>query len=148
MRFDNVAVGGFFEDLPVLAFVLAGVLSVSGTAVWTSGELAEAGQITSLERHATNLVSAAVSVLRGLGTAPDLETVACVNLSGLLDGLTEDLGCIIAVWCVHPFRELVLSCGDIGTSPASVGSDSSYMNVLCGGGVVGVLEVRALVWCD
>lgn len=148
MRFDDRAVGGFFEDLPVLAFVLAGVLSVSGTAAWTSSELVEAGQLDALERKASSLVSAIVSDLQDSEVMLTLEMIAAANLSSASDVLAEGISCYVTIWCVHPFRELLLSYGDVGDDPALVGSDSSFMNMLCDGGVVGVSEVRAIVWYE
>lgn len=148
MRFDDRAVGGFFEDLPVLAFVLAGVLSVSGTAAWTGNELAEAGQLDTLERSAASLVSVIVSDLRDSEVMLTLEMTAAANLSSASDVLAEGIGHYVTIWCVHPFRELLLSYGDVGDEPTLVGSDSSFVNMLCDEGVVGVSEVRAIVWYE
>jgi hypothetical protein len=146
MRSDTDAIGGFFEDLPVLAFVLAGVLSVSGTATWVGWSMEDAARERSLEDVASSLVSAVVLSLRVNSDVPTVEHIAGSNLSAPIERLGTDMGYVITVWCVHPYRELLLSAEHGWSGPSTSGFHREFMNVACPGGLVGVVEVRALVW--
>lgn len=147
VRSDTDAVGGFFEDLLVLAFILAGVLSVSGTAAWVSESIDETARSRNLEEVACSLVSGAVLVLRTPSELPSTEHVVNSDLSGLVDRFVGRLSCLVTLWCVHPYKELLLIMERGSGAPTAASSDRAYMNVLCAGGLIGVLEVRAFVWC-
>ncbi|GEM_PF-2173050 len=146
MRGNQDAVGGFFEDLPVLAFVLAGVMSVAGTACWTSGQLSETDDSDALGQSAARLVADVVVDLRGDGALPSVEAVRSANLSLRLAGLPEGLACLISVWCIHPDLESLLVVGEADSDLEVARSERALMNASCEGGVVGILEVRVLVW--
>ncbi len=146
MRSDQDAVGGFFEDLPVLAFVLAGVMSVAGTACWTNGQLSETDDSDALGLAAARLAADVVMELRGDGALPSIETVRSANLSLQLAGLTEGLACLVSVWCIHPALEPLLVVGVTDSDPEVASSGRVLMNASCVGGIVSVLEVRVLVW--
>jgi len=145
MKNDTDAVGGFFEDLPVLVFVLAGVMSVAGTACWT-GDLLSEDDSERLARDASRLVTTAVDALVGQGGLVSVEAVRSANLSGPLSSVIDAPRYIVSVWCVHPQLEPLLVVGESEGDPATACSESMYMNALCEDGVIGILEVRALVW--
>jgi len=146
MRGDQEAVGGFFEDLPVLAFVLAGVMSVAGTACWTSGQLSGTDDSDALGLSATRLAADVVMGLGGSGVLPSIEAVRSANLSVQLASLPEGLACLVSVWCIHPDVELLLVVGDDDSDPEVASSERVLVNASCDGGFVGILEVRVLVW--
>lgn len=148
MKGDEDGVGGFFEDIPVLAFVLAGVLSVAGTASWAAGELAMAETSEELERSASQLLTAVMARLRDLGQVPQIESVRAVDLSQPLLERDPRFSCMASVWCLHPVNEPLIVVGEPGEEPETVGSGRGLMNVLCEAGVVGVMEVRVFVWED
>ncbi len=146
MRGDVDAVGGFFEDLPVLAFVLAGVMSVAGTASWASGIMSESDRDEALERSASLLACSVVIELQDAGDVPTAEAVMRANLSEVLDSLPDGLGCLVSVWCVHPEDGLLLTVSRGAGEHVLACSAKVLMNAICGGGAVGILEVRVLVW--
>ncbi|MGD9962435.1 MAG: hypothetical protein AB7S97_00825 [Thermoplasmata archaeon] len=141
-----MAVGGFFEDLPVLAFVLAGVLSVAGTASWASGMLSEDEWCEELERSASQLVAAVVAELRGVDILPTVEAVRQADVSSLMRALPEGTHGLVSVWSVHPVTERLLMVGSCEGEPLLARSESMLMNAVFDGGAVGILEVRVLVW--
>lgn len=146
MRWDTGAIGGFFEDLPVLAFVLAGTLSVACTASWASGFMSEEERLEALERAASDLVTSVRLELQELGSVPTAESVRQANLSGSIETLPEGTQCLVSLWCVHPMNECLLTEASGACEPEVACSDSAFMNMLCDQGFVGVLEVRVLVW--
>jgi hypothetical protein len=146
MREDIDGVGGFFEDLPVLAFVLAGVLSVAGTACWTAERLSEGDAFERLEACADLLVAEVVTELTQSGPTPSTESVRRANLSVPFGHMAEGTACVVSVWCIHPSVELLLVASAAGGEPCGACSVRALMNALCEDGAVGVLEVRALVW--
>lgn len=146
MRSDTDAVGGFFEDLPVLAFVLAGVLSVAGTASWASEQLSEEGRYEALERSASQLVTGVVLELQKTDGMPTIEAVRCADLSGPMDKLPDGVASLVSIWCVHPENECLLTVPSCESEPQVARSGSTLLNALCDGGAIGILEVRVLVW--
>lgn len=146
MRGDTEAVGGFFEDLPVLAFVLAGVLSVAGTASWTSVMLADDERCEALELAASQLLVRVVSEIRGGDVLPTTEAVKRANLSSPMSELPDGVVSLVSVWCVHPVNECLLTVSRCDGEPTIACSESVFINALCDGGMIGILEVRVLVW--
>ncbi len=146
MRSDTEAVGGFFEDLPVLAFVLAGVLSVAGTASWTSVMLADDERCEALELAASQLLVKVVSEICGADVLPTTESVRRANLSSPMDELPDGVVGLVSVWCVHPVNECLLMVSLCEGEPTIACSEGALIDALCDGGMVGILEVRVLVW--
>jgi hypothetical protein len=146
MREDIDGVGGFFEDLPVLAFVLAGVLSVAGTACWTAESRSAGDALEGLEACADLLVADVVAELTRSSPTPSTESIRRTNLSVPFGHMAEGTAGVVSVWCVHPGSEplLVASTGD--SEPCDACSDRALMNALREDGTVCVVEVRALVW--
>ena len=146
MRRDTEAVGGFFEDLPVLAFVLAGVLSVAGTACWTGEQARENGLEESLERSADLLVTSVVQSLTGTSVTPSLDSIRCAELSEAFCCLDRWEAALVSVWCVHPAPEPLLVLSTADGEPGLASYQRAFLNALCPGGTVGIVEVRVLVW--
>lgn len=146
MRCDVEGVGGFFEDLPVLAFVLAGVVSVAGTASWVSEQISDADGYSVLEVNASLLVDAVVSELTGSGPVPSTDSVRGANLTAPVGRLADGIAAVVSVWCVHPVLEPLVVVVAIDGDPSVVCSHRALVNAVTDGGVIGIVEVRALVW--
>lgn len=146
MRQDTSAVGGFFEDLPVLAFVLAGVLSVASTACWSAEELAGGDVLDDLSREAGRALKAAVGSLQPHPCFPTLESVRVANLSGISQVLGDEYGWMASVWSLHPEVRQILVSGQLGSDPMFARSAESLINAICDDGTIAILEVRVVVW--
>ena len=146
MRRDTEGVGGFFEDLPVLAFVLAGVLSVAGTAAWTGEALSDGEGRETLESAAPLLAASVAMELTPAGAPPSTDSVRGAHLTGPTRGLAEGTCAIVSVWCLHPASELLIVVVTAEGDPSEAFSARELLNVLCEGGVVGIAEVTVLVW--
>jgi len=148
MKADEDAVGGFFEDLPVLIFVLAGVSVLVCSAVWAEGEIAQERSCTELEFAAEMLLEAACADLfPEEGVLPTVDSLNGYNLSeGVLEA-AGGRGCAVAVRECYPANEL-LSSRSVGDAaiPAEVASASRLMNAIDGQGLTVVVEVRVCVW--
>ena len=148
MRRDTEAVGGFFEDLPVLAFVLAGVLSVAGTACWTGEQARESGLEVSLERSADLLITSVVLSLTGTSATPSMDSIRCAELSEAFCCLDQWEAALVSVWCVHPASEPLLVVSTTDGEPGLASHQRVFLNALFPGGTVGIVEVRVLVWAS
>lgn len=146
MTGDDAAVGGFFEDLPVLAFVLAGVLSVSGTAVWANDVMSDSSEQEAIDRLASLLVSEVTRELSGVDGLPTVKGVQCANLSETIGLVAEGASYLVSVWCLHPEMECLLRFERYDGEPRVVGAAHSLLNAIREEGIVEILEVRGLVW--
>lgn len=150
MRTDRSGVAGFFEDLPVLMFVLSGVASLVLTSVFVSERIASAELGEQLDAIADRMVSSvSLEILRSCGadTVPSLAAVRSVNYSFLTAESCEGRSFALSVLSLHPsFSCLVnISCNRTGV-PSSTGYASGLLNALADDGLVMVMEVRAIVW--
>lgn len=146
MREDTGAVGGFFEDLPVLALVLAGVLSVASTACWCADQISAHGDSDELSREADRALRAAVRCLLQQTSLPTLESVRSSNLTGVGSEIADGWGWMVSVWVLHPYVQEVLTLGQVDGEPIILCSAQGFLNALSDDGSVVILEVRAVVW--
>jgi hypothetical protein len=146
MKSDTGAVGGFFEDLPVLAFVLAGVLSVAGTACWASELLSDGERSDAVEHSASQLIVGIVLEMQDSDVLPTVEAVRSANLSDPIGALSDRFSCLVSIWHIHPGNERLMVVGSCEGAPALACSARVLMNVICDDGAVGILEVRVFVW--
>ena len=148
MRADEEAVGGFFEDLPVLVFVLAGVSVLVSSAVWAEQELARDRADAELEFAAEILVGAVCAHLFPAdGVLPTVDSLRTCNLSQVSLAAAPGQGCAVAVRERYP-ADLLLYNESVGCSvvPDVVASASRLMNAVDSRGLTVVVEVRASVW--
>ncbi|MCX6658541.1 MAG: hypothetical protein NTY62_07670 [Euryarchaeota archaeon] len=150
MKADCDGVAGFFEDLPVLMFVLTGVFIVVAAGVWTSNTL-EAQRIRDgLGALAEGLVNEAfleVEARLGGESFPTVSALSNLNLSHLAGGVLPAHRCSIAIierypevrWLVHWFDETP-------DSPIQAVGAAKLLNALDDHLMVVVVEVRAIVW--
>lgn len=144
------AVGGFFEDLPVLALVLMGTLTLLSSSVVSSQELSADRDADRLDALADGVVKGIVSRLTGdeaVEVMPTVSALRHVNLSAFLGGSGADVDCCAGIMLVHPRAEWLCSFGT-GDPHGAVrtGFREAVMNALCDDGSVAVAVVRAIVW--
>jgi hypothetical protein len=113
MKADCDGVAGFFEDLPVLMFVLTGVFIVVAAGVWTSNTLEAQRTRNRLELLADGLLSEIVldiearsqtspEEIRHLTAVPLLSLSVIPRLDGSLTGLMR--------LPIHPFKRSERVC--------------------------------------
>jgi hypothetical protein len=149
MRADDSAVAGFFEDLPVLLIILAGVavLVLSGAAA--SERLAEADLESELDSLADRFVA---SLMVSLKRDPSMDhtsmaLVASLNISRCASDALDDESWSVAIVLLSPSTEWLRADSSSETPPrAATGYSSSLFNVVLDDGSVGVVEVSAIVW--
>ncbi len=143
-RIDGVA--GFFEDLPVLTFVLAGVsvLVVSGTWVAKAIDAGEAE--ADLEDRALETAEGVLGgCISNVGQTPRLSSLRDMNLSSSIpSGLG---GHVVTIALLHPKFEVLSSssAGDIGLATRTAFARVLF-NAVDEKMRVCVLEVRVIVW--
>ena len=148
MRRDDVGVAGFFEDLPVLVFILAGTLTILISFVSVSGAIQSEEREENLGILANRSLDLIVAEL--LLDSP----AACVNICSVCETelrnmIEEFLGgpCFaISVVMVHPELKWLSNTPVPEQLPAHACSSSRLLNGFTDDGRIGVLLVRVLVW--
>lgn len=148
MKRDTSGALGFFEDLPVMVFVLAGVASLIATAAWSEATIKEGTLHSDLERLA-ELVSA--WILDGapgeVRTLPTADAFRALNLSSLAELLPEGRSFTAAVTQRHPVVEALNSYSAQSFElPSLTGCSLRFLNAIDGLSRVVVVEVRVVVW--
>jgi hypothetical protein len=151
MRKDIRGIGGFFEDLPVLLFVLAGVLSVLSSACWTNAYSSEEAEFDDVRVRALAMMDSVLLRLSEYASVPTEAQVGNLNLSALARQQGLDSDCCVSIWMLHPEVYLLASTGNIPEDDRMYGSSSSesrLFNVIDGSGRIGVGEIYVIVWCS
>lgn len=149
MRFDENGVGGFFEDLPVLVFVIAGVslLIVSGLRVSSlRGDLEEE---SSLQYAAEVFVRMIVADAGESGfVRPTAESFNETRIASLANQTIGGLSYSVSIVMRYPETEWILACESAhgAQTPLRVASDSKFLNAIDGNGRSVIIEVTAVVW--
>lgn len=152
MRSDESGVAGFFEDLPVLAFVLCGVMLLVSSGIWTSVHLAEQREDEQLKRLAERAIDAIVGTIApaemGFGL-PTLQAIERSNLSEHVQGLLRAVHYLVNVSTRGATSgwSILLSDGRLG-EVSHTASASALLNVRDDTGLIVILEVRLIVWDD
>ena len=149
MRNDE-AVGGFFEDLPVLAFILTGFLLIASTNVAVTNQRNELERSERLELAAGRLAGSVLAAIsEGCGEDNQLNSVSSLNLSALLPAsvLPQAFGWAISIALIHPWHEPLVKCSNGSPGPlAEAGWHCLLFSVrYCQLGV-GVAEVVVVVF--
>lgn len=149
MRDDISGVGGFFEDLPVLALVLTGVAVLVASAVHLSDVVAGERVQRLLDSEAERLLNGVLS--EAGACTPDLFPLASAlespNMSRCANGLPSGLEYSIGVLRLHPDPNWVFTVQSAPDStPAATGYASSVINAVLDDGKIAIYEVRVLVW--
>ena len=146
MNTDDRAIGGFFEDLPVLMIVLMGTVSVMGTGIWVSEQTESLDRADSLDKAAEEMTDVVLSRLSEGGlTRITLDSIAALQPSSIVpdDG---SLAWTVSIAMIHPWHEVitVMRSEDLGQASVT-GWHSRLFNVLHGVSSIGVAEVVAVV---
>lgn len=149
VRRDEAGVAGFFEDLPVLMFVLAGTLTVILSVMTVSGAMLSVERSKNLGALASRSADLLVNEL--LGKHPErVVTISAVCSTGMLRAIDDFLGAHgfqMSVVMVHPELKWLSVASEPQTRlPEHAFSASRLVNALTDDGLIGVLVVRVLVW--
>jgi hypothetical protein len=150
MRADRSGVAGFFEDLPVLMFVLSGVVALVLTSVFVSGRMSADRLDKELDAAAKRIVDSVASEMLfscGPDVLPTVTSICASDYSGLVSQLSDGRGFALSVFSLHPsFRCMLNISSDQSSAPRSTGYASELLNALGDDGLSMVLEVRVIVW--
>jgi hypothetical protein len=143
---DGVA--GFFEDLPVLLFVLMGVTVLVASAAWASRENADRELEKELDETARHVVRALLgSVLKQFGPTPRVSSLDGVDILSIVSDEARGYSFSVTVSSLCPASGIVraATAGEVSTA-VRTGFASLPFNALDERGLVVILEVRTIVW--
>lgn len=147
MRRDESGIGGFVEDLPVLAFVLVGALALVSTSVWVAQERADARACLRADASAEGLLDAVLLRLSdGAECGISVPELRGLNAS-VVDGLApEGFDWMISILILHPWVESI-EVGDerCASGPTPFGYANRLINAKYGAGGCALVEVRCVV---
>jgi hypothetical protein len=150
MMADDRGVAGFFEDLPVLMFVLAGVFIIVAAGVWTSDALASQRFHDKLEGLAEELVNDIiheVTVRAGANQLPSLDILTSLNLGRVAADSVQSHCYSIAIVERFPTTQWLVNCSKAsGSQPFEAAGSALLLNALDSHLRVVVVEVEVLVW--
>jgi len=148
MRRDDSGVGGFVEDLPVLFFVLGGVMMLVATSAWASQQLVDSDTQRQLDAIAWSVLERLLEAMRD--GAQDVLSASKMNQSGLTSAVLRcDIKCPLAVsvWERYPEQSLLASHQSAGVGMnATSAHASSLLNAVDDRGLTVVLEVTVFVY--
>lgn len=144
------AVGGFFEDLPVLALVLLGVFLLVSTSALVSQELSGRRESERLGSVAEDILNAIMVHLTSgdlTGHMPTVPAMRQIDLRALADPVANCAGYCASIVSIHPRTEWLSSAtaGDILVAQ-HVAYAGGFLNALLEDGSVAILEVKVLAW--
>ena len=147
---DDRGVAGFFEDLPVLMFVLAGVFIIVAAGVWTSDALASQRFHSKLEGLAEELVNDIiheVTVRAGADRLPSVDILSSLNLGRVAADSVQSHCYSIAIIERYPLTLWLANCTEgFESQPFEAAGSALLLNALDSQLRVVVVEVRVLVW--
>ena len=150
MMADDGGVAGFFEDLPVLMFVLAGVFIIVATGVWTSDALARQRFHSKLEGLAEELVNDIIHEVRvraGANQLPSVGILSSLDLGRLAAESVRSYCYSIAIVERFPTTQWLVNCSKAsGSQPFESAGSALLLNALDSQLRVVVVEVKVLVW--
>ncbi len=144
---DGVA--GFFEDLPVLMFVLLGVSALVMSGTWVAKTNATHDLEEELDGAALRIVQRLLVMARDWSQMPRICSLAGMNISASVALETDGYGYAISVACLHPTSEMLTSAtqGDVG-DVGLTGFARTLFNAIDDQGLVRILEVQVIVWME
>jgi hypothetical protein len=150
MRVDCSGVAGFFEDLPVLMFVLSGVVALVLTSVFVSERMTADWMDEQLDVVAKRIVDSIASEMLfscGPDVLPTVDSICAFNYSDKVSQMSDGRSYALSVFSLHPsFGCLLDICSDQNATPRSTGYASELLNALDDTGLTIILEVRVVVW--
>mgnify|MGYP001765325116 CR=1 FL=1 len=147
---DDSAVGGFFEDLTVLMFVLVGVVVIVLSGVWSAAEAEEDRDAVELGVLAHDLLGCLLIEIahpETMGYIPTTGHIQGLDLVGIVEVALHDSQFCVSVVERHP--EQVWLCGATVGCPeaaANTGFASGFVNAVRPDGMISAVEVMVLVW--
>ncbi|MCJ2533044.1 MAG: hypothetical protein LN411_03885 [Candidatus Thermoplasmatota archaeon] len=140
--------GGFLEDIPVLVFVLAGVVTLIGASVWAASMRSDLVREAELESLADDLVDQALwRFSDSEGGCVSVDRLAQLDFSELSSRVPDGTGWLVSVNVIHPWEEqLVLAQGGDEHHVANVGFGCKLINASYGTDGGAVVKVTAVVW--
>lgn len=150
MRLDDKAVAGFFEDLPVLMFILAGVACLVSAGL-VSVEVRNEGLLQSeLDAAAQSLADNILARLRpderSMGSLPSVHTLEQTDFNRLQAELSGGYRSSIGLVQLLPICERLYGSSGVEDPPLSTGYAARFMNAIDESGLVVILELRVIVW--
>lgn len=150
MSWDDSAIGGFFEDLTVLLFVMVGVAVIVSAAVWTAHDAMDVRAENELDLLAEELLTGMlieISRPESLGYAPTLDHIKGLDLLAIATGIDPDCGFCMSAAERHPEHAWLCSATrGLPDGAVDTGFASGFVNSLDPTGRVVVVEVMVLVW--
>lgn len=148
MRRADDAVAGFFEDLPVLLFVLVGVTVLVVSATWVTRERAARDLEVELDGIARDITRELLgSVVSQFGASTRMSSLTGMDILSVVTGEARGRSFCVTVSCLHPDVAVVIAetSGEPSTALCT-GFARSLFNALDDRGLVSILEVRTIVW--
>ena len=149
MKSDELGVGGFFEDLPVLAFVLGGTAILLMSATWSCEHIASQHACNELRNRAVSFVERICAELRGSRGnefVPSLSAIVQLNYSRLAEEELDGREYALAILQLHPSVQWILGHPGSEVPCSEIAAASAMLNVLNEEGTTVIVEVRAIVW--
>ena len=148
MRANDNAVAGFFEDIPVLLVVLAGVMVLTVSGAIAAARAQDIENQETLDALARRLLD---SLTVGITSDPTIEHVSVaavlsVNVSRCAADVLADESFAVTFNLRYPHVEWLRTNSNIdGTHCSASGYASKLINVRLDDGTTGVLEVVSVV---
>jgi len=149
VRSDKSGVAGFFEDLPVLAFVLVGSCVLIASGILTSEANAQKADADRLHKLASSLGDSLVAELLQArpGLVPSISTVCTTALEEVAESVTIDRNYCFSILMLHPELRFICNLSsEERCADCRVAAASRLMNASIDDGLVVILLVRVLVW--
>lgn len=149
MRSDRTGVAGFFEDLPVLMFVLAGTCVLVASGVLASEANAQKDQADRLHRLASRLADSLMTelYLARPGLPPSVSAVCATALEQVADAVAVGCDYYFSLLVLHPeLRYLCNASNKESCAGYRAASASRLVNASTDDGLVAILVVKVVVW--
>lgn len=150
MRSDRSAVAGFFEDLPVLLFVLSGVVALVLTSVFVSERMAVMRfqeRMDVIARDIVDSVATEILLSCGAGVMPAVSSIKAHDFAEVAVRSCGGRSYAVSVLLIHPsYESMVDLSSDMRDQPRSTGFASTLLNALDECALNAIVEVRAVVW--
>ncbi len=149
MRADERGVAGFFEDIPVLIIILAGVSILVSSVVIASERISERRLQSDLDLAAERMLARMMTSLRDAQEGTILiSSIGSLNISRCSEGPLAACAFAVSFVRYYPGTEWLRSESSSGTVPAhATGHASRLFNAADDGrGQIVIVEVSVFVW--
>lgn len=140
---------GFFEDLPVLLFVLAGTFTIVISSLSVSVAVVSTEESAKLDFTANRCVELLLSELLGQsdGNQAMVGSFCSTRLFQVAEEFLGKESYCVGIMMIHPeLRWLLATDLDGTTVPERASSSSRLFNALTDDGLSAILVVRLIVW--